>query len=58
MGHLTEQLKRYLATATSEQLEEDKKLLEEYKNIGPTVEEYLESIGYERNKERTKSKTH
>ena len=47
MGHLTEQLKRYLATATPEQLEEDKKLLEEYKNIGPTVEEYLESIGYE-----------
>lgn len=48
MGHLTEQLKRYLATATPEQLEEDKKLLEEYKNIGPTVEEYLESIGYEK----------
>ena len=48
MGHLSEQLKQYLATATPEQLEEDKKLLEEYKNIGPTVEEYLESIGYEK----------
>jgi hypothetical protein len=54
MGHLSEQLKRYLATATPEQLEEDQKLMEEWKNIGPTVEEYLQSIGYERNKETNK----
>ena len=55
MGHLSEQLKQYLATATPEQLEEDRKLMEEYKNIGPTVEEYLQSIGYyERNKETNK----
>ena len=56
MGHLSEQLKQYLATATPEQLEEDRKLMEEWKNIGPTVEEYLQSIGYyERNKETNKS---
>lgn len=55
MGHLSEQLKQYLATATPEQLEEDRKLMEEWKNIGPTVEEYLQSIGYyERNKETNK----
>ena len=56
MAHLSEQLKQYLATATPEQLEEDRKLMEEWKNIGPTVEEYLQSIGYyERNKETNKS---
>ena len=54
MGHLSEQLKQYLATATPEQLEEDRKLMEEYKNIGPTVEEYLQSIGYEGDKETNK----
>lgn len=55
MGHLSKQLKQYLATATPEQLEEDRKLMEEWKNIGPTVEEYLQSIGYyERNKETNK----
>ena len=56
MGHLSEQLKQYLATATPEQLEEDRKLMEEWKHIGPTIEEYLQSIGYyERNKETNKS---
>ena len=56
MGHLSEQLKQYLATATPEQLEEDRKLMKEWKHIGPTIEEYLQSIGYyERNKETTKS---
>ena len=56
MGHLSEQLKQYLATATLEQLEEDRKLMEEWKHIGPTVEEYLQSIGYyERNEETNKS---
>ena len=54
MGHLSEQLKQYLATATPEQLEEDRKLMEEWKHIGPTVEEYLQSIGYERDKETNK----
>ena len=55
MGHLSEQLKQYLATATPEQLEKDRKLMEEWKNIGPTVEEYLQSIGYyERDKETNK----
>ena len=59
MGHLSEQLKQYLATATPETLEEDRKLMEEWKHIGPTVEEYLQSIGYyERNKETNKSTTH
>ena len=59
MGHLSEQLKQYLATATPEQLEEDRKLMEEWKNIGPTVEEYLQSIGYhERNKETNKSSSY
>ena len=53
MRHLSEQLKQYLATATPEQLEEGRKLMEEWKNIGPTVEEYLQSIGYE-NKETNK----
>ena len=46
MWHLSEQLKQYLATATPEQLEEDRNLMEKWKNIGPTVEEYLQSIGY------------
>ena len=55
MGHLSEQLKQYLATATPKQLEEDRNLMEEWKNIGPTVEEYLQSIGYyEENKETNK----
>lgn len=54
MGHLSEQLKQYLATATPEQLEEDRKLMEEWKHIGPTVEEYLQSIDYERDKETNK----
>ena len=59
MGHLSEQLKQYLATATPEQLEEDRKLMEEWKHIGPTVEEYLQSISYyERNEETNKSTTH
>ena len=44
MGHLTEQLKQYLATATPEQLEEDKKLLEQWKNVGPSIDEYLRGI--------------
>ena len=56
MGHLSEQLKQYLATATTEQIEEDRKLMEEWKNIGPTIEEYLQSIDYyERNKKTNKS---
>lgn len=44
MGTLSEQLKKYLATATPEQLEEDKKLLEKWKNVGPTVDEYLKDV--------------
>lgn len=59
MGYLSEQLRQYLATATPEQLEEDRKLMEEWKNIGPTIEEYLQSTSYyERNKETNKSTTY
>ena len=44
MGTLSEQLKQYLATATPEQLEEDKKLMEQWKNVGPSVDEYLRGV--------------
>lgn len=44
MGRLTEQLKQYLATATPEQLEEDRKLMGEWKDVGPTVEEFWNQL--------------
>lgn len=41
MGYFTEQLKKYLANATPEQLEKDYKELEEFNKIGPSFEEFF-----------------
>lgn len=44
MGTLSKQLKKYLANRTPEQEAEDKKLLDKWKNVGPTLEEYLKRL--------------
>ena len=42
-----EQLKEYMANRTPEQAKEDEELLEKWANVGPTVDEYLKSVGFE-----------
>lgn len=44
MGYFSKQLKRYLSSATPEQLEQDYKSLESYNSVGPYVEDYLSDI--------------
>lgn len=44
MSKLLDQLKEYYEFATPEQLAADYKLLEQYNNCSPTVEEYFKSL--------------
>ncbi len=44
MGYFAEQLKKYLATATPEQLKRDQEILEKYAGIGPTLKEFFHEI--------------
>ena len=41
-----EQLKEYMANRTPEQAKEDEELLEKWSNVGPTIDEYLKSVGF------------
>lgn len=61
MGYFSEQLKKYLSTATLKQLEDDYKLLEEYNSVGPLVEDYfdyLDRIPQMRIKTKIESRTY
>lgn len=41
MGKLLEELKRFIATATPEELERAWKEVEQFKDVGPTVSEFV-----------------
>ena len=43
---ILKQLENYIANRSPEQVKEDKELMEEWANVGPTVDEYLKSVGY------------
>lgn len=45
MGYFSKQIKNYLLSASPEQLAEDRKLLEKYADIGPSVYEYFNEVG-------------
>ena len=40
------QLQDYIANRTPEQAKEDEELLEKWANVGPTIDEYLKSVGF------------
>lgn len=42
MGKLYEEFKRFLATATPEELERARKKAELFKDVGPTVKDFVE----------------
>lgn len=44
MGKLLEELKNFLFTATPEQLEQAWKEVEQFKDVGPTITEYIENM--------------
>lgn len=45
MGKLVEQLKEYFENTSKEQLEKEyEEIYKKYGHVGPTVDEYLESI--------------
>ena len=48
MGNLLSKLKEYLSSNSKEQILDDWTAIEEYDNIGPTVEEFMQTlpIGY------------
>lgn len=41
MGKLLEELRNFLSTATSEQLEQAWKEVEPFKDVGPTLDEFI-----------------
>lgn len=45
MGYFSKQIKNYLLAASPEQLEEDRKLLEKYADVGSSVYEYFNDLG-------------
>lgn len=46
MGYFSEQIKNYLRSASPEQLAEDQELLNKYADVGPSVYEYFNDLGY------------
>lgn len=44
MGKLLEELKHFLSTATPEQLEQAWKEVEQFKDVGPTITEYIDNM--------------
>ena len=44
MGKLLEELRNFLSTATPEQLEQALKEVEQFKDVGPTITEYIENM--------------
>lgn len=46
MNELLNQLKKHFENTPREELEKEWEELSEYNNIGPTVEEYLESVSH------------
>ena len=44
MSNIVEQLKKYLAETQKEQLEKDWEELKGFNDVGPTVNEYMESL--------------
>ena len=44
MGYFSEQIKKYLAKATPEQLKRDQEILDKYAGIGPTLKEFFHEI--------------
>ena len=43
MGKLLEELRNFLSTATPEQLEQAWKEVEQFKDVGPTLDEFIEN---------------
>ena len=42
--NFAEQLREYMANRTSEQIMEDKKLLDKWAHVGPSIKEYFKGL--------------